>query len=152
MNNRFLPKIRQAEYKKDVKHPVTRHGLHADLSKRKIDGRSAVGRALNRISNGLAKIFPEGPDMAASLLIDRICFKSLNLALYEATIVNSLAEATQAGEQSYLSMSGSLRSDLQLLTSLAKSQIPNQSDPDLMEYLEAIKKAAKAQVVKVERS
>jgi hypothetical protein len=149
MNNRFLPKIRQAEYKKGVKNPVIFHGLCADLAKRKIDGRTAVGRALNRLRDGLARIFPEGPDVAASLLIDRIVFKSLNLALYEATVINGVAEVTATGEQKYITMSGSFRADLQLLTTLAKAQTPAPGDPDLKEYLETLKRAAKAQVVKV---
>jgi hypothetical protein len=147
--------VQRIATKKGASTPMISHGLYADPSRWDLDGRTTLAKNLGQLRAGLGGLFPDGPDRAASLLIYRIVFKNLNLALYEATIINGLAEATATGEQKYLQMSGSFRADLQLLISMAKAQAPNQSDPDLMEYIETLKKAAKAQAVKfveVERS
>jgi phosphoserine phosphatase len=103
------------------------------------------------------------------LLIDRLTFKSLKLALYELNDLTLVAEEaftprqetpgtagggnenSGANFQKYIQMSNSFREDLRLLYNMSKAQSPTQTDPDLKEYLEALRKAAKAQIVNVER-
>jgi hypothetical protein len=136
--------------KQGTNTPMVRHGLYADPAKWDLDGRTTLAKQLVLLREGLAALFPDGPDKAGSLLIDRLVYKSLKLALYEATDLTSTEGVPPGSEMKYLQMAGSLRADLQLLTTLAQRQAPAPGDPDLKEYLETLKKAAKAQVVKVE--
>lgn len=156
MTNKYHPKVRLPKQQRSKviacagrKGETISHGLHADIAKRKIDGRTGLGKALRQGREGLARLFPQGPNEAASLLIDRIVFKALKLALYEATDLKGLAGAGAAAEQRYITMSNSLREDIRLLSQMAQRQQAEPDDPDLKEYLEAIKRAAKAQVIRI---
>lgn len=135
-----------------------------------LDKRTNMSKSLCQVRDGLIGLFPApGPDRAAMLLIDRLTFKSLKLALYELNDLTLVAEEaftprqetpgtagggnenSGANFQKYIQMSNSFREDLRLLYNMSKAQSPTQTDPDLKEYLEALRKAAKAQIVNVER-
>jgi hypothetical protein len=133
-------------------HPVKspwaiKHGLYLELEKYKIDGRSALGQALSRSREALAAMFPKGPDAVASILIDQVIYKKLRLELFMNWDM-ATGEATPTAIQNFLSISTSLRKDLLALTALAKGK-PD-SDDELKEVLATIKRAAQAQVVRVE--
>ena len=137
---------------KDLKAPnyVVKHGLYLNLKKYRIDGRSALGQAIAKSKEAMKAMFPEGPSAAASILIGQIIYKTIRLE----TFMNwdyATAEATPTALQHYTNLSNSLRKDLQVLMDMAKNQSPNQDDPDLKEYLESIKRAAKAEVIKVNK-
>ena len=133
--------------KQGTNTPMVRHGLYADPAKWDLDGRTTLAKQLVLLRTGLAALFPDGPDRAGALLIDRVVYKSLKLALYEATDLTSTEGVPPGSEMKYLQMSNSLREDIRLLTALAQRQAPAPGDPDLREYLESIRKAAKAQAV-----
>jgi len=125
-----------------------KHGLYLELERYRVDGRSALGHALAKSRAALAELFPNGPDAAASILIDRIIYKSLRVELFEG-FDYATAQATPGAVQYYVGLSNSLRNDLAALKEMAKAQAPASSDPDLAEYLETMKRAAKAQPVQV---
>jgi len=129
---------------------IIRHGLYLDLEKFRIDGRSALGQALSRSKAALAGIFPNGPDAAASLLINQITWKALRLELFMSWDLTT-GEAKPTAIDHAVNLSNSLRKDLTALKDMAKNQAPASDDPSLKEYLETISKAAHAQVVKVDR-
>jgi len=138
--------------KKGANASMITHGLYCDPSKWEIDGRTLLAKQLNQLRAGLAALFPGGPDKAGALLIDRIVYKGLKLALYEATDLTSAEGVPPGSEMKYLQMSNSLREDIRLLSAMAKAQAPSPGDPDLKEYLEALKRAARAvKFVEVER-
>jgi len=129
---------------------IIKHGLYVDLEKYKIDGRSALGQAIARAKEALGSIFPDGPNAAAQLLIQRMVYKIMRLEVFENWDFTT-GEAGEAPIRNYVFLSNSLRKDLQLLCSMAKEQEVSKDDPDLKEYLETVKKAAKAEVVKVDK-
>jgi hypothetical protein len=157
--------------KKDHRnYAVKKHGLFCNPAKWVLDGRSSLAKTLAAIRRGLIDLFPTpGPDRAAMLLIDRVTFKQVRLAIYEVGDMAATAAACtpplkKAGKgggghansggnfQKYLQLSNSFREDLRLLIQLAQRQSPVQTDPDLAQYLEMLKAAAKATPVNVERS
>ena len=127
-----------------------KHGLYLELEKWKLDLRSALGQSITRSKEAFAAMFPNGPNAAASVLISQIIYKALRLETFQNWDY-STGEATPTAMQHYINLSNSLRKDLQVLTDMAKNQSPNQDDPDLKEYLESIKKASKAEVIKVNK-
>jgi hypothetical protein len=136
--------------RKGARNPVIVHGLYADLAKRKIDGRTKVSKAMREIRNGLIQLFPGGQmNAVAGLIIDRLVYKSLKLALYEAHDLKGMEGLSPGSEQRYLAMANSFREDIRLLVNLAARHSPERDFPDLSEYLEIIKKAGKAQVIKL---
>lgn len=127
--------------RKDAKSPVRTTGLYADLQKRKIDGRTRVGKLLREAREGLAQMFPGGEvNAVCSLLIDRIAYKALKLVLFELQDLKGLPGVTPGSEQRYLQLSNSLREDLRLLVTQAQRQAPDRG-PDLVEYLGSLRKA-----------
>lgn len=129
--------------RKDAKNPVITHGLYADLAKRRIDGRTKVGKALTEARYGLAALFPGGEtNAAAAILIDRIAYKTLKLAMYEAQDLKGMEGVTASSEGKYLSMSNSLREDIRLLMALAQKQAP-EAAPSLEDYLAGLKESGK---------
>jgi hypothetical protein len=118
---------------------VIRHGLYVDLERYRIDGRSALGQALAKSKGALAEMFVNGPDAAASLLINRIMYKALRLELFENWDM-STGEAKPTAVQQYIILSNSLRNDLNALISMTGRQVPHKA-PDLHEYLAGLEKA-----------
>jgi hypothetical protein len=159
----------------DPKPVRVQSGLWSRPDKWGLDRRLALAKHLDRVRARLAALFPKAPDGAALLLIDRITYKSLKLAMFEALDLAAAPETATAATaltpqqkiqksqvrghgfpmgnfQRYIQMSNSLREDLRLLHQLANRQAPEPSDPDLAEYLATLRKAAKATPVNVERS
>lgn len=134
--------------KKYSQKSMVEHGLCADPSRWDLDGRTLLAKQLTAFRTGLEALFRQGPDHAEKLLIDRVVYKAVKLALYEATDLFGEDGVSPAAEQRYLQMTNSFREDLRLLKAMARDQAPAR-DPDLQEYLETLRRAARAQVVKV---
>jgi hypothetical protein len=135
------------------KHPQqikVQHGLYLSIERYRINGQSPLGAALNRVKAALGEMFPNGPNGAARLLIKRMAYKIMRLEAFENWDMVT-GEASPTAQQHYISLSNSLRNDLQTLANMAKQQSPESGDPDLREYLDTLKRAAKAQVIKVEK-
>ena len=139
-----------------------------------LDKRLALAKHLDRVRAQLVDLFPKKNPGAAALIIDRIVFKQLKLAMFEGMDMAATAAATgPPGEdthrpenqgsmalghkfptttfQMYVSLSNSLREDIRLIFNMANRTAPEQSDPDLNEYLAELRKAAKATNVNVHR-
>jgi len=139
-----------AHKRKNAKHPVIVHGLYADLEKRKLDGRTRVVKAMKEARAGLMQLFPNGRvNAAASLIIDRVVYKALKLSLYEMQDLKGMSGISPESKNKYLEIANSMRDDLRFLTNLAARQSPEREFPDLSEYLETVKRAARAQVIKL---
>jgi hypothetical protein len=115
-----------------------KHGLYLDLEKFRIDGRSALGQAISKSRAALSELFPNGPDAAANALISRVVYKSLRCELFETWDMAS-GEASATSIQHYITLSNSLRNDLNALMSMADREKPPQA-PDLHEYLAGLEK------------
>lgn len=138
---------------KDIKPWSIKHGLYLDLEKYRIDGRSALGQAIARSRAALLAMFPKEADAAANILIGQIIYKSLRIELFQNWDM-ATGEAKPTAIQHYIILSNSLRNDLNTLMAMTQRQTLAPGDPDLKEYLETLKRAAKAQpvnVVEVER-
>jgi hypothetical protein len=147
-------------------YAVKKHGLYCDPSRWALDGRCRLSKTLAAIRQGLIDLFPKpGPDKGAMMLVDRLTYKAVKLAIHEIGDMAATAEAftpplpspadggggyTNSGGnlQKYLQLSNSFREDLRLLIQLAQRQAPTPSDPDLAQYLAMLK----ATPVNVERS
>ena len=136
-------------YRKNAKHPVIKTGLYSHIEKWELDKRTKFYRALEAARQGLLSMFPQGPSPAVCLLVERILFKGLKLSIYERMEIQGADTGGPGAEQRYLNMSNSLREDIRLLTNLAARQSPEREFPDLNEYLETVKRAARAQMIKI---
>jgi len=130
---------------RNSKHPVIvrglKNGLYTVLEKYKLDGRTAPVRAMNRARAGLLQLFPKGANAPAAIIIDRIMYKALKLAIFEGMDMAG-EPVTAGGEQRYLTMANSLREDLRLLSALADKKPPEAGAPSLQEYLASLKPTA----------
>ena len=102
------------------------------------------------LRNALAGVFPNGPSPAAALLIERMTYKALKMAMFEASDLQG-AQVSDKAVGLYITLSNSFRMDLQVLQAMAGQTSPP-DDPDLREYLDTIRKAAKAEVIRVPRT
>lgn len=129
-------------YRKNAKHPIIKTGLYSHIEKWAIDKRTRLYRSLEAARQGMLSMFPQGPNPAVLLLIDRMIFKGLKLGIYERMEMRGADTGGPGAEQRYLNMSNSLREDIRLFTALARAQAPDRG-PDLGEYLRNLKKAGK---------
>lgn len=129
--------MRKKDDRKDEKAPTVRstkhrfarvkHGLYLQLNG--IDGRTRLGKTVAALRDVLRE-YVGSPTPVTELLVQRICYKSLRLGLYEAS---RLADLGEAEVDHYLPMSNSLRHDLALLATMAgKPKAPN-----LKKYIQA---------------
>lgn len=123
---------------------VYQHGLFIQIEKYNIDGKSSLGHAIRRVTEALADLFPQGPTKAAQILIQRMVYKVMRLELFENWDY-ATGEATPPVMANYIQISNSLRKDLTTLMSMAKGQETPSNDPDLKEYLDTMKRVAKAE-------
>lgn len=136
--------------RKNAKHPIIATGIHAHLDKWTIDKRTSLYRQIQESRVGIAGLFPNGPDPASWMLIDRIVYKALKLSIFEQMDYKRMvggktkAEAAKESEPSpitsfaegkYVVVANSLREDIRLLNKLAQLQNPAHEEDDLQEYL-----------------
>ena len=149
-----------SKYRKNTKHPVIVTGIHAHLDKWTIDKRTRLARQLRESKEGIAAIFPNGPDHACWMLIDRIVYKALKLSIFEqmdykrmvggktkteAAKGDDESPISEWAERAYVTVANSLREDIRLLNKLAQAQNPLHEEDDLQEYLR-FKKAERINV------
>jgi hypothetical protein len=106
---------------------AVQHGGYMTLSRRKLDGRSKLAKAVKHLKEQLVTDLGGDPSMAQLLLIDRVCFKSMKLCFWELAIANGETEI----HERYISLANSFRQDLQLLGLERKAKVY----VDLKEYL-----------------
>lgn len=119
------------------------HGLYFHPEKHRVDGRSKLGKALKGLRRALLQGFPTPAPILAQLLAQRLSFKLIRAASFEAHVLSEGAhDPDLAGEQDYLRLTGSIRADLSTLFSMARQGNVEKEAPDLAQYLEAIRKQA----------
>jgi hypothetical protein len=111
--------------RKKIRHYKT--GLHIELSYGQLDGRTSVAKNIKVIRESLREYVGK-VSAAADILITRISYKAVKLALYE---LNALQDLKNYEAGYYIPLSNSLRLDLQALANLADKPKP----PDLDGYL-----------------
>lgn len=147
-----MPRVRR-----NAKHPIKVHGLFSHMEKWEIDKRTTLARKLDESRVGIASLFPNGPDPASCMLIDRIIYKGLKLHIFEQMDLKSMvggrtktdaakehepSPLTPFAEGRYVTLANSLREDIRLLNKLAQAQNPSHEEDNLTEYLR-FKKAEK---------
>lgn len=110
------------------KHRNTKHCLWVDFKTVKLDGRTALARAINLMRRELVKHVGGKPSIVEALLIDRIVHKAVKAYIYET---NFFIDQKQGSKDHYLALVNSLRLDLQAL-GLKRSE---EKALDLAEYL-----------------
>ena len=101
---------------------------HFDLEE--IDGRTQLGKGIQALKTGLRAYLDGETTVVSELLIQRITYKAIKLAMYESTC---LRDPTNEEAPHYLPLSNSLRLDLQALQALAGQSKP----PSLDDYLQS---------------
>ncbi len=89
-----------------------KHCIWVDFKRVKLDGRTALARAINLMRRELVKHVGGKPSIAEALLIDRIVHKSVKAYIYET---NFFTDQKQGSKDHYLALVNSLRLDLQAL-------------------------------------
>lgn len=113
-----------------------KHGLYRDLSK--IDGRTRIALIKKSLRNALLERFATPAPAVAQIIADRCALKLLRAASYETFILGGNVPAPSA-DRDYITLTASIRADIQLLHQMANDGGPADKEPSLKEYLEAIK-------------
>lgn len=114
------------------------HALFFDPAKHRLDEPTRIARTLAAIIQKLLEHFPDPAPIGSYILAKRAEFKALRLTIFENTILKGGSEPAPSTDQAYLSLSGSLRGDIESLFRMAKEGAPIEREPSLGEYLEAI--------------
>lgn len=105
MKDEKLPGIRKSTH-------GMKHGIWIDFKAVKIDGRTALAKAINLMRSELTKHVGGKPSIAEALIIERACHKAIKCYIYET---NSFSDGEQGSKDHYLALCNSLRLDLQAL-------------------------------------
>jgi hypothetical protein len=116
-----------------------KHGLEFDPSRVWGDARKQPWKNLRRVVRALLQPFPSPPPPAAQVLAQRIAFKVVRAASFEAYVLAEGKPPAAAADSLYLSLTGSIRADLMALSTMAKDGQPSDRPPSLDEYLAAFK-------------
>lgn len=92
-----------------------KHGGFIDLYKRRVDGRSRLGKHLKALKRSLVADLANNVTTAQQILIDRISYKVMTVHYIEQALARGHGEGKQHIFDSYVSLSNSLRADLSLL-------------------------------------
>lgn len=110
-----------------------KHGGYHYLTKRKVDGRSKIGKFLKevkrRIREDLGNNLVEGQEILLDRLTEKLVFLSLigDYALKQEEIIKD-GELLICLNKNYLAFSESLRRDLVALYELGKKKLPGNYD------------------------
>jgi hypothetical protein len=97
---------------KNKRNYPAKHCLWVDFKAVKLDGRTALAKAINLMRRELIKHVGGKPSIAQALLIERVIHKSMKAFIYET---NFFLDQKQGSEDHYLALVNSLRLDLQAL-------------------------------------
>jgi hypothetical protein len=125
------------------------HALFYDPRNHYLDGRTRIARTLRDIAFALLDPFRDPAPAGAMLLARRAAYKALRLAAFEHHVLTGKDAPAKTSDEAYLSISNSLRQDIETLHRLLKDGGPEDRVPDLQEYLEDLKKASNTAPVEV---
>jgi hypothetical protein len=114
-----------------------RHGLQSNPERWDIDGRTLLAKQLDELRMGLKAMFIGDPDRAAAVLIDRVVYKTLKLAIYEAQDLIGTEALSPSSEVRYMQMANSLRADLIALSTMSRRK-PVVGEVDIQTYLASL--------------
>lgn len=92
--------------------PRVKHTLWIDFKTVKLDGRTALAKAISAMKGKLVKQLGGNPSIGETLLIDRVVHKAIKAHIYE---INFFSNRKQGSKDHYLALVNSLRLDLQAL-------------------------------------
>lgn len=118
--------------------PNERHGLYFHAERFEIPPNSQLGRLLKSTVSGLLERFPVPAPLPAQALAQRLAYKLIRAASFEAHVLQSGEAPTVTADANYLHLAGSIRADLIALWSMSKDGPPPGKPPDLNEYLKRI--------------
>ncbi len=107
-----------------------KHGLWVDWRNVRLDKRTSLAKSIDRMRGELAKHVGGSPSVVQCILIERICFKSVQAYLYET---NFLWKIEQGSEKFYLALVNSLRLDC---VALGIQSTATNKVADLSQYLQ----------------
>lgn len=114
------------------------HGLYFHPEKFEIAPNSPLGRILKATVTGLLERFPAPAPLAAVALAQRLAYKLIRAASFEAHVLQSGVAPSPTADANYLHLAGSIRSDLNALWAMSKESGPPAKPPSLEEYLKKI--------------
>lgn len=120
------------------------HGLYFRPDKFEVDFRSHLGKTLKIIVSSLLDRFVSPAPAMAQLLAMRTAYKLVRASSYENFVLSGKVAPPLTADQDYLRLTGSIRADIQTLYLMSKDAGLVDQAPDLKEYLEMLKAAAKA--------
>jgi hypothetical protein len=125
-----------------VKGPMqaTMHGLYFKPERLEIIPDSPMGRFAKRTLEGLLERFPDPPPLAAVALAQRLTYKLIRAASFEAYVLQSGKPPAPTADANYLSLAGSIRADIQTLWGMSKDAAPEAKIPTLEDYLKTLEK------------
>jgi len=119
--------VKSESRNKKRKIPTRKHHFYAAIDLNYIDQRTTLGSVVKILQDELRAYVGE-PNVVTDALSHRIIYKIVRCSLYETGQLQKDAAVNEEADH-YLSMTNSLRSDLQLLARFAgKSKPPNLDD------------------------
>lgn len=96
---------------------AVKSGIWANITRRNLDGRTALAKELQAAENGLIEAIGGKPTPQQRLLIARVVYKSFRCGLFETASINGASDDdhSAASDAYYLAWANSLRQDLQAL-------------------------------------
>jgi hypothetical protein len=122
--------------------PAVLHGLYIDLVGFQIDRRTRIAQTIKKLTFSLLERFSSPAPAAAQLLAQRTAFKLIRAASFEVFVLNG-GKASERVESDYISLTESIRKDIQSLWLMAKDAGPDKPKPDLQTYLYSLQEAGK---------
>jgi hypothetical protein len=124
-----------AKKHKTAKLPALIHGLYLGCE---LDMRTRPGKAIKKLIEALLERFPTPAPAQAQVIAQRCAFKLIRAASYEAFILKG-GQAAPTADRDYLTLTGSIRADIQALWVMAKDGGTPDPVPDLATYLASLK-------------
>jgi hypothetical protein len=109
-----------------------KHGVRSKLDLEIVDGRTKLGKAIAALRTQL-RDYARDISPASELLIQRVIYKSVKLAIYESRMIQNPDEAAH-----YLPMANSLRLDLAALADIASKSKPTKGR-DIAEIIDTFR-------------
>lgn len=143
--------MKDTEDKKAGTLAPVKPGIFTDWSKiKKGDGRTREKKFLKSIVKGLLEFFPKSPPPAAQLIAGQASFKALSVMKFEHFVLSG-GEPSETASAAYLTLSNSLRRDLETLSRMQKDGGPVEKTLNLPEYLAAKAKEEAERLAAAER-
>jgi hypothetical protein len=118
----------------------TRHGLYRELTK--IDGRTRIALLKKNLRGALLEHFLAPAPAVAQIIADRCALKLIRAASFETFVLRGERPAPNA-DRDYLSLTESIRKDIQALWIMSRDNGPAKQPPDLETYLASLREAGK---------